>query len=132
MKWKYYIPHEWKPDERQTWEDVWLLPDDRNYHGESIWLTIDSLTSAVEYLSEEQIQKAAVQAECFYINGTDMLVGVEGFSRDEILNWAIVWLKESGFRVTGLIEGTLEEFLGTNGEAIAIAQAKEVIEKGEG
>ncbi|HKR61552.1 MAG TPA: hypothetical protein VJS64_17830 [Pyrinomonadaceae bacterium] len=129
MKWKYYIPAEWKPGKRQTWEDVWLLPDDKTYHGESIWLTIDSLTSAVEYLSEEEIKSPEVNAGEFHINGTDMLVGVKDFSREEILNWTKVWLSESGFSVTELIEGTFEEFEGTNDEARAIAQAKEKLEK---
>jgi|ERR1051325_482916 hypothetical protein len=129
MKWKYYIPAEWKSDERQTWEDVWLLPDDETYHGASIWLTIDSLTSAVEYLSEEEIQSPEVEAGSFHIDGTDMLVGVKDFSREEILNWTKVWLSESGFSVTELIEGTFEEFEDTNAEARAIAEAREKLEK---
>ena len=129
MKWKYYIPAEWKHDERQTWEDVWLLPDDKTYHGGSIWLTIDSLTSAVEYLSEEQMRSPEVPAGGFHIDGTDMIVGVEDFSREEILNWTKVWLSESGLPVTELVEGTFEEFQGTNDEARAIAQAQEKLEK---
>jgi hypothetical protein len=129
MRWKYYIPAEWKPDERQTWEDVWLLPDDETYDGDSIWLTIDSLTSAVEYLSEEEIKSSEVHAGDFHIAGTDMLVGVKDFSREEILDWTKVWLSESGFSVTGLIEGTYEDFEGTNAEARAIAQAKEKLER---
>jgi hypothetical protein len=129
MNWKYYIPAVWEPDERQTWEDVWLLPDDETYHGASIWLTIDSLTSAVEYLSEEQIQAPEIQAGDFHINGTDMLVGVKDFSREEILDWTKVWLSESGLPVAGLVEGKFEEFEGTNDEARAIAQAKEKLEK---
>jgi len=129
MKWKYYIPAEWKPDERQTWEDVWLLPDDKTYHGGSIWLTIDSLTSAVEYLSEEQMRSLKVPAGGFHIDGTDMIVGVKDFTREEILNWTKVWLGESGFSVTELFEGTFEDFEGTNDEARAIAQAKEKLEK---
>ena len=129
MKWKCYIPAEWKPDERQTWEDVWLLPGDKTYHGESIWLTIDSLTSAVEYLSEEQMRSAEVPAGGFHIDGTDMVVGVKDFSREEILDWTKVWLSETGFSVTELLEGTFEDFEGTNDEARAIAQAKEKIEE---
>jgi hypothetical protein len=129
MRWKYYTPAVCKPDERKTWEDVWLLPDDETYHGASIWLTIDSLTSAVEYLSEEEIQSPEVEAGGFHIDGTDMLVSVKDFSREEILNWAKVWLSESGFSVTELIEGTFEEFQGTNAEARAIAEAKEKLEK---
>lgn len=129
MNWKYYIPSEWKPDERQTWEDVWLLPDDKTYHGASIWLTIDGLTSAVEYLSEEQMRSPEVPAGGFHIDGTDMIVGVEDFSREEILNWTKVWLSESGFSVTELLEGTFEDFEDTNDEARAIAQAKDKLEK---
>jgi hypothetical protein len=129
MKWRYFIPAERKPDERPTWEDVWLLPDDKTYHGDSLWLTIDSLTSAVEYLSEEPIQSPEVEAGGFHISGTDMLIGVKDFSHEEILNWTKVWLSESGFPVTELIEGTFEDFEGTNAEARAIAQAKEKLDK---
>jgi hypothetical protein len=39
-----------------------------------------------------------------------------------------VWLSESGFSVTELIEGRFEEFQDTNDEARAIAQAKEKLE----
>ncbi len=43
MKWKYFIPHTWdSPTSRQTWAEVWLLPDDPNYRGDSVWLTIDA------------------------------------------------------------------------------------------
>src|SRR5215210_2878354 len=129
MKWKYYIPAVWEPDERQTWEDVRLLPDNETYHGASIWLTIDSLTSAVEYLSEKQMRSPEVPAGGFHIDGTDMIVGVKDFSQEEILDWTKVWLSESGFSVTELLEGTFEDFQDTNDEARAIAQAQAKLEK---
>jgi hypothetical protein len=126
MRWKYYIPAVWKPDERQTWEDVWLLPDDESYQGESVWLTIDSLTSAAEYLTEEETRPRLLpkQGE-FSINGADMFVGVEDFSKEELLQWVVRWLEESGFSDAELIEATFEEFKDTNDEARAATQAIE-------
>ena len=125
MKWKYHIPAEWNPDERHTWEDVWLLPDDGNYQGESVWLTIDSLTSAAEYLTEEELPKRRIEKGEFSIDGTDMVVGVEDFSKDDLLHWVIVWLGESGFPDSELVEATFEEFKDTNDEARAATQAIE-------
>jgi hypothetical protein len=55
MKWKYYMPAEWNPNERHTWEDIWLLPDDENYDGGSVWLTVDSLTSDAEFRAQEDL-----------------------------------------------------------------------------
>ena len=129
MQCKYFIPSEWNQNEKRLWEDIWLLPDDKSYGGESIWLTIDSLTFAVEYLSEEAAQMSKVQAGGFYIDGTNMLVGVNDFSREELLYWVAVWLKEADFMVTELIEGTNEEFKDTNDHARGITEAKRKFEK---
>jgi hypothetical protein len=125
MKWKYYIPSVWNPDERHAWEDIWLLPDDQAYQGGSIWLTIDSLTSDTEFRTQEDLLPRQIPAEGFVINGTDMVVGVNDFSEEELLHWVEVWLHESGLPVSGLIEGTFEEFKDSNEEARAVSQAIE-------
>jgi len=122
MKWKYYIPAEWKPDERHTWEDVWLLPGDENYRGESVWLTIDSLTSATEFLDEGH-QHSQLQPGEFSIDGGDMIVGVNDFSKNEFLDWVEVWLRESGFVDSELLEASYEDFKDSNPEARAVSQA---------
>jgi hypothetical protein len=120
MKWKYYIPAEWNPNDRHTWEDVWLLPHDENYHGESVWLTVDSLTSAAEYLPEQTTQ---VEAGSFRIDGEDMVVGINDFSKDELLHWVEVWLSESGFSAPELLEASFEDFRNTNDDSRALSQA---------
>ena len=124
MKWKYYIPAEWNPDERHTWEDVWLLPDDENYRGESVWLTIDSLTSATEFVDEND-RHSQLQPGEFSIDGVDMIVGVNDFSKNEFLHWVEVWLRESGFVDSELLEAAYEDFKDSNAEARAISQALE-------
>jgi len=129
MKRKYYIPAEWNPDERHTWEDVWVMPDDENYEGESIWLTVDSLTSAAEYLQEEERPVPQVEIGQFSIDSADILVGAKDFSKEELLHWVEVWLKESGFSVSELIEATFEDLKNTNDEARATAQALEALRK---
>jgi hypothetical protein len=125
MKWKYYIPAVWNPNERHTWEDVWLLPDDQDYQGGSVWLTIDSLTSDTEFRTQEDLPPRQIPAEGFAINGTDMVVGVSDFSEEDLLHWVEVWLKESGLPVSELVEGTFEEFKDSNDEARAVSQAIE-------
>ncbi len=70
-----------------------------------------------------------VQAGGFYFDGTNMLVGVNDFSREELLHWITVWLKESDFLVTELIEGTHEEFRDTNDDARELTAATEELEK---
>ena len=131
MRWKYYIPSVWEPGERQTWEDIWLLPDDQNYVGESLWITIDSLPSAREFVFEEGKPPPSIEPGGFEIAGVDMIVGVNDFSREELLQWAEVWLTESGFRDPQLVEATFEEFKNTNDEARALTEALEKT-RGEG
>ncbi len=125
MKWKFYIPSEWKPNERQTWEDVWVMPTEQNNTGKSIWLTIESLTSAGEFGDERSFESIAkkLEAQKFYIDGADVFVNTKDFSRAEIIDWIQIWLQESGFVVSELIEGTFEEFENTNADAIAISEA---------
>ena len=124
MKWKFYIPSEWKPNERQTWEDVWVMPTEQNNTGKSIWLTIESLTSAREFGDERSFESIAkkLEAQKFYIDGADVFVNTKDFSRAEIIDWIQTWLQESGFVVSELIEGTFEEFENTNADAIAISE----------
>jgi hypothetical protein len=125
MKWKYYIPAEWNTDERHTWEDIWLLPDDEKYREESVWLTVDSLTSAAEYQTGEELPMPRIEEGEFSIDGADMVVGVEDFGKEELLHWVVVWLKESGFPDSQLVEATFEEFKNTNDQARAADQAIE-------
>ncbi len=119
MNWKYFFAHKWSC-ERHTWEDIWLLPDDLKYKGDSIWLTI----SAIGYITPEMAdwdytQKVLEEMgnNLFLIDqkdNTEMIVNVLDFTKEELLIWVKVWLKEMGFVVMDLIEGTREEFNGRN------------------
>jgi hypothetical protein len=117
MNWKYYIPHLWH-QERQVWEDIYLLPIDSRYDGKAIWLTIDALgnVEVPEHGSDraesrsEALEKLGSRA--YYIDGTDMLIRTEDFSKKELLDWVQVWFRENGLPVAELIEGSAEEFRG--------------------
>jgi hypothetical protein len=53
-----------------------------------------------------------------------MVVNADNFSKDELLEYARIWLSEKGFTDVQLIEGTYEEFQGSNEDAKAIEIAK--------
>ena len=129
MKWKYHIPHEWDTP-RTVGEDVWLLPDDPDYKGNSIWLTIDALgdSSDPSHGSErEEFQKEALEKlgnKEFWIDNADMIIRVRDFNKEELLVWVKVWLTENGFTVSDLIEAPFKEFAETNDHAKLIEQLK--------
>lgn len=122
MNWKYHIPHTWESP-RGVWEDVWLLPDDPNYKGESIWLTIDAFgdVSDPDYGSERaDFQKEALKRlgdKQYWIGSGEMIVRATDFTKDELLHWVKVWLEETGFIVSSLREAPIEEFADTNEQA---------------
>lgn len=130
MDWKYYIPHSWD-HQRQVWEDVYLLPIDGRYDGKAIWLTIDALGNAEE--AGHDSGQAAIRSEAlrklgncqYHIDGTDMLIRAEDFSKEEFLDWVRVWLRENGLPVTGLTEGSAEEFQGKAFHADLVSQFKD-------
>ena len=127
MKWKYYIPTIWKENERRTWEDVWLMPDNKSYCEKSILLTIESPASVAEFWADD-FQLPKIGADDFYIDGTNIIVGVKDFGKQDILEWAKVWLKQSGFPITKFVKGTIKEFQNTN-VAKAITQAVKELKK---
>ena len=122
MNWKYYIPHSWNSP-RAVWEDVWLLPCDPDYKGESIWLTVDALGDASDptHGSERpEFQKEALEKlgqNDYWIEAGDMIVRARDFSKEELLEWVKTWLRETGFKVTALVEASIEEFAETNEQA---------------
>ena len=128
MRWKCFVTTVWQRNERRTWEDVWLLPDIADYSGESVWLTVESLSSAAEFWSEGN-DLPAIETGNFFIDGEDIIVGVKDFDRKDILKWSRVWLAESGYIVTELVEGSSKEFQNTNREARAITEATIEIER---
>ena len=122
MRWKCFITTVWKRGERRTWEDIWLLPDIENYSGESVWLTVESLTSVTDFWSKDN-DLPEIKVGNFFVDGEDIIVGVKDFDRKDILKWSRVWLTESGYTVTELIERSRTEFDNTNPEARAVTQA---------
>ncbi len=119
MNWKYFFAHEWL-ESRNVWEDVYLMPEIPNYQGRSLWVTIDALgdpsdpthgTDRREFV-EEALPKLSDAEYC--IEGHKMIVRARAFTKEELLDWVRIWLRESGFGVDELIEGTAKEFDGTN------------------
>ena len=131
MNWKYYIPHAWEED-RQTWEDFYLLPCDPDYSGESIWLTIDALGDGSEGRPIEgeyfEIISKKMEGKDYVINGTDMTVRGIDFSKNEFLKWVRTWLEDNGFEVAELLEAPLEDFEGTNQHASIVGECKAAME----
>lgn len=128
MRWKCFVTTVWERNERRTWEDVWLLPDIEDYSGESVWLTVESLSSVAEFWSGDS-DLPLIEAKNSFVDGEDIIVGVKDFDRKDILNWSRVWLAESGYTVTELIEGSRKEFQNTNREARAVTQAMIELER---
>lgn len=128
MRWKCFVTTVWERNERRTWEDVWLLPDIEDYSGESVWLTVESLSSVAEFWSGDS-DLPLIEAKNSFVDGEDIIVGVKDFDRKDILSWSRVWLAESGYTVTELIEGSRKEFQNTNREARAVTQAMIELER---
>lgn len=128
MRWKCFVTTVWERNERRTWEDIWLLPDIEDYSGESVWLTVESLSSVAEFWSGDS-DLPLIEAKNSFVDGEDIIVGVKDFDRKDILSWSRVWLAESGYTVTELIEGSRKEFQNTNREARAVTQAMIELER---
>ncbi|GAC1463068.1 MAG: hypothetical protein NVS2B14_10990 [Chamaesiphon sp.] len=125
MNWKYHIPHLWNAP-REVWEDVYLLPDNPNYQEESIWLTIDALgdvsepTHGSERAEFQEFAFSKLGDKSFWINGSDMIVRARDFNKEKLLDWVKVWLRETGFPVSELIETSFDEFASTNDHAMTV------------
>jgi hypothetical protein len=122
MNWKYHIPHVWNTT-RTVWEDVYLLPDLPDHESESIWLTIDALGDAADPAhgsDREEFQREALEKlgdKEDWVGGADMIIRARDFSKEELLQWVKVWLRESGFPVASLEEAPFSDFAGTNQHA---------------
>ncbi len=88
---------------------------------QSYWLTVD----AVSYASDEQ--KHALGTLPYLIKGDDMVVNTSDFSKQELLDYAQIWLIENGFPILRLVEGSLEDFQGSNPQAESIEIAKQCL-----
>jgi len=124
MKWKYYIPHIWdKP--YHVWEDIWMKPDDPNFQGNMgnmINLTIDAL-GALEDDDNEKVRKLAKYLKStgkeywawpyprgeFWEDNVSMIINVKHFTRDDVINYARIYLQLKGSQVSSFDEMTEEE-----------------------
>ena len=167
MRWKYYIPHRWEsPDDRTTWEDVWLMPLEGGpeLQGVSLWFTLDAILAEVPpelqawldgieeqleqnpelrkrlSLDEEGVESGESEPEPGEATeeglaeapewrrigeleyrvrpNLDMEIKTEDFNQHELLLWVKVFLVEHiGDPAPTLVEGTYEDFEGTNQQA---------------
>ncbi len=129
MRWKYYIPHIWN-QATTLWEDVYLLPDVEPKPPRSIWLTVDAVGTPEDGIEEYERKRGELGDRDFLISDSDrtnMLVRGDSFTKEKLLHWASIWLKDSGFPVTELIEGSAQDFAGTNSHAEIVAALKDSI-----
>jgi len=139
MRWIYYIPHTWhSPEERTTWEDVYLKLEEAGADVDSLWLTVDAgiTDEHVEEVSAEWTARLAGSEhadrmgrwlrvgdrEFIVTPDGDLWIRQEHFNLHELLDWVKVYLEEI-FRDPDpvLIEGEFDEFAGTNQHARDVA-----------
>jgi hypothetical protein len=152
MNWKYYIPHVWEsPEQRTIWEDVWLLPEDVSNDGKSYWFTLNALSSSAagidrEYTHDpddplcgfagsERYREVNVRLlgdkDYFITPLLDMVARVDDFNLSELLDWTTVFIKDHfGDPAPSLVEGSYEDFAGTNKHANEIGRIREGLEAG--
>jgi hypothetical protein len=125
MKWKYYIPHVWdSPEEKSTWEDVFILPEKKPESGterKSVWVTVDALGLPNE---EDSVRMEAFKSFSFklgekdhYIDRDqgDMIVRTESFNLKELLEYIKIFIEETfGDDHPEFSEGTVDDFRGTH------------------
>lgn len=141
MKWLYYIPHTWDPpEERTVWEDVWLMPEPMREARDksSVWLTVDALGN--KPLEDNPEEMEIYRGWLNRLENADydidwdqchMIVSADNFNMEEFLEYTKIFLREA-FNEDNieLIEGTYEDFEGTNEHAgILQALEKKIIEK---
>jgi hypothetical protein len=125
MKWKYWLYGKNWNEERRPWAEVFVRPQDPDYRGEPLWVTILCVGSLggneggplsewhsrlVDWLGGRPYRinmSGEIGLSDLYVRGSD-------FTRDEFLGWVMVWLRDGGLPVTELVEAPLAEVLGTD------------------
>jgi len=138
MKWKYHIPHAWDPpSQRMGWADVWLLPEDPTYDGESVWLTIDALSGGADDMNPGEFRHEALLKlgdrdfwirtgdESSTVKDCDMIVRAEDFDQTEFLSWVQKWIEAQGWPFSGLVAGGFKEYENSNGMARTVKAIKD-------
>ncbi len=118
MNWKYFIAHVWEVD-RTDWEDIYLMPQVRD-EAKTVWVSVNGLVFIGEPEGKDEKQDqwirnilAKLEPKGYHIDENrkgEMYVALPTFSQAELLDYARIYLKELGFEVHELIEGTYEEF----------------------
>jgi hypothetical protein len=145
MKWLYYIPHTWedregKMLEKVCWEDLYLMPDITECH-KSIWLTVDGYYPEDTTINglpweatwfENEAEKELFLKQGFLIRDEqDMVVKDPEFTKEELLEWAKLFLREIGFTVSELVEAPVGRFAGSNQHVRAVDTAVEAMREFE-
>ncbi len=136
--WKYCLCHEWL-QERVTWEDFLVLPDDPDKDEQALWLTFSTLGDGPE--SPLDPDSIAFYERCFKLldgrkywvrtpeepplGDADLLINGLDFSKEELVEWIRVWLNENGLSVDDLIEAPLSEFRNRSSHADALLGLQE-------
>jgi len=113
MIWLYYVVHDLAGSATTNWEDVWVMPETHDLAEPSLWLTVE--TPEFSNIAPDRIKKLG--AKPYLIEGTDMLVNVERFTHDELLEYVGIWLRDTGFEDVVLKPGKFENFSNTNDQA---------------
>jgi hypothetical protein len=152
VKWTYYIPHVWdSPEQRTTWEDVWLLPEDGSNDGASYWFTLNALrmwAAGVEEefpqdpddplcgfggseLARERNLQLLGGRDYFITPALDMVARVDDFDLHELLEWTKVFIREHlGDPAPSLVEGRYEDFAASNTQAREMDRIRRALEAG--
>ena len=144
MKWKYYIPHYWEsPEDRTTWEDVYLIPEDGGIDDESIWFTLDAIGSPPAGLPDgdewfeprdktrERNLRYLGDRDYLITNAPDMLIRAEDFNQRDLIEWTKVFIQDQfGDPDPVLIEGGVDDFSRTNKHSAEIDRVIEALEAG--
>lgn len=131
MRWKYCIHHEW-PEERTTWAEAFVRPDDPAYTGQSLWVTIDCIgefpagTRSASSEEHETLRnwlgdRPYRVAENGEQGDTDLLVNATDFTQAQFVDWTKVWLNDKRLAATELISAPMKEFEGTHSHADLLA-----------
>ena len=119
------------------WADVWLLPDDPAYQGDSAWLTIDALGGGPDDMGPGEFRREALEKlrdrdfwvksgdDASSVKDCDMIVRAENFDRAEFLVWVQKWLESRGWEFSGLMEAPFEDFENSNDMARTVKAIKE-------
>lgn len=119
MRWKYWIPHIWEPpEELHNWGDVYLLPEDKNYSGDALFLTIYALPlgttpkAELDELPEKTLAQVRSQGYAVERENADIYVNTEAFTLPELLSWVPMFFKDQEIAFAEMTPGTIDEFRG--------------------